>query len=119
MYASVGNTVPILRDKIRVHIQWNHDLVHKSGEGYFYLCFINEAPCQEDLYAIAAIAPPFLTSVLDGGEWSASRPGRCTTLLIVLVFRGARLDAVERENSLGPAGKLILAVRHVACRYTD
>jgi hypothetical protein len=22
------------------------------------------------------ISPPFLTSVLDGGEWSASRPGR-------------------------------------------
>jgi hypothetical protein len=24
------------------------------------------------------IAPPFLTSALDGGEWSASRPGRYT-----------------------------------------
>jgi hypothetical protein len=25
------------------------------------------------------IAPPFLTSALDGGEWSASRPGRFTS----------------------------------------
>jgi hypothetical protein len=25
------------------------------------------------------IAPPFLTSALDGGEWSASRPGSFTT----------------------------------------
>jgi hypothetical protein len=24
------------------------------------------------------MAPPFLTSTLDGGEWSASRPGRFT-----------------------------------------
>jgi hypothetical protein len=25
------------------------------------------------------VTPPFLTSVLDGGEWSASRPGRFTS----------------------------------------
>jgi hypothetical protein len=25
------------------------------------------------------MVPPFLTSVLDGGEWSASRPGRFTS----------------------------------------
>jgi hypothetical protein len=29
------------------------------------------------------IAPPFLTSALDGGEWSASHPGRFTTRKIV------------------------------------
>jgi hypothetical protein len=27
---------------------------------------------------IGRIVPPFLTSALDGGEWSASRPGRFT-----------------------------------------
>jgi hypothetical protein len=25
---------------------------------------------------IGVVAPPFFTSALDGGEWSASRPGR-------------------------------------------
>jgi hypothetical protein len=29
-------------------------------------------------YSGGGIAPPFLTSALDGGEWSASRPGRFT-----------------------------------------
>jgi hypothetical protein len=29
-------------------------------------------------YGSGGIAPPFLTSALDGGEWLASRPGRFT-----------------------------------------
>jgi hypothetical protein len=28
--------------------------------------------CHEDIWESGGIAPPFLTSVLDGGEWSAS-----------------------------------------------
>jgi hypothetical protein len=30
------------------------------------------------IWGSGGIAPPFLTSALDGGEWSASRPGRYT-----------------------------------------
>jgi hypothetical protein len=33
----------------------------------------------EDVWGSGDIAPPFLTSTLDGGEWSASRPDRFTT----------------------------------------
>jgi hypothetical protein len=31
------------------------------------------------MLGIRGVAPPFLTSALDGGEWSASRPGRFTS----------------------------------------
>jgi hypothetical protein len=38
------------------------------------LGFINEAPPHEVVWGSAGISPPFLTSALDEGEWSASRP---------------------------------------------
>jgi hypothetical protein len=41
-----------------------------------FLCLINHALCHGDIWGSGGIAPPFLTSTLDGGEWSASRPGR-------------------------------------------
>jgi hypothetical protein len=33
----------------------------------------------EDVWGNGGIAAPFLISALDGGEWSASRPGHFTT----------------------------------------
>jgi hypothetical protein len=39
---------------------------------------------------IRGIAPPFLTSALDGGEWSASRPGRFTVGEIASQSRSGR-----------------------------
>jgi hypothetical protein len=36
------------------------------------------ALCYENAWRSGGIAPPFLTSALDGGEWSASRPGHFT-----------------------------------------
>jgi hypothetical protein len=36
------------------------------------------AICHEDVWGSGGIAPPFLTSLLDVGEWSASRPDRFT-----------------------------------------
>jgi hypothetical protein len=33
---------------------------------------------REHVWGSGGIAPPILTSALDGGEWSASRPGRIT-----------------------------------------
>jgi hypothetical protein len=40
------------------------------------LCLINQAPRHENICGIGGIAPSFLTSALDGDEWSASCLGR-------------------------------------------
>jgi hypothetical protein len=42
------------------------------------LCLITSAPCTEDMWGCGGIAPPFLTSTVDGGEWLASRHFRFT-----------------------------------------
>jgi hypothetical protein len=42
------------------------------------LRLINFALCHEGIWVTEGITPPFLTSALDGGEWSTSRPGRFT-----------------------------------------
>jgi hypothetical protein len=39
-----------------------------------FLFLISYALCHEDIWGSGGIAPPFLTSAIDGGEWSASRP---------------------------------------------
>jgi hypothetical protein len=62
----------------------------------------------EDVYKSGGVAPPLLTSALDGGEWSASRPGRFTRKKRVpgthwiggLVNPRAGLDAVEERKIL-------------------
>jgi hypothetical protein len=41
------------------------------------LYLINSAPRHEDIWGSGGIAPPLMTSALDGGEWTASRPDRC------------------------------------------
>jgi hypothetical protein len=48
------------------------------------LCLINEALCYEHIWGSGGIAPHFLTSALDGGELSASRPCRFTPREIAL-----------------------------------
>jgi hypothetical protein len=71
------------------------------------------------------LAPPFLTSALDG-EWSASRPDLFTPGERALgthwtggwVGPRAGLDAVEREKSC-TAENRTRAVPPVARRYTD
>jgi hypothetical protein len=40
------------------------------------LCLINQAPRYEDVWGSGGIDPPLLIWALDGGKWSASRPGR-------------------------------------------
>jgi hypothetical protein len=53
------------------------------------------------------MAPQFLTSALDGGEWSASRPGRFTPGEIATgthwiegwMSPSAGLDAVEKRKT--------------------
>jgi hypothetical protein len=39
---------------------------------------LNQAPRHEDVWGSAGIAAHILTLALDGGEWSASHPGRFT-----------------------------------------
>jgi hypothetical protein len=50
----------------------------KKNEVKLSLCLINSELCHEDLRGSESIAPPFLTLALDGGECSASCPGRFT-----------------------------------------
>jgi hypothetical protein len=50
------------------------------------------------------IGTPYLTSALDGGEWSVSRPGRFTTRERDPSTHWVGLDAVENRNVLVPAG---------------
>jgi hypothetical protein len=67
------------------------------------------------------IAPPFLTSALGGGEWSASRPGPAPRGKSPrypfdrrLVGPTAGLSAVQKRKISYPAGKQTLAVQPVA-----
>jgi hypothetical protein len=59
------------------------------------LCLINEAPGDEDVTGSEVIAPSFLTSALDEGEWSASRPGR-------FIPRERAPDILYVERYVGP-----------------
>jgi hypothetical protein len=71
--------------------------------------------------------PPFLTSALDGGEWSASRPGRLTPGKIApcIHWRGgwagprACRDAMEKRKILSLPGVELPTFHPVARRYTD
>jgi hypothetical protein len=49
-----------------------------GNEVKLFLCLTSKALCPEDIWGSGNIAPPFLTSALDGVEWSASRPCRFT-----------------------------------------
>jgi hypothetical protein len=67
--------VQVLSGKLRAVNDWQSSYTDKVN---FSLCLINEALCNEDIWGSGGIAPPFLTSVLDGGEWSTSRHRRFT-----------------------------------------
>jgi hypothetical protein len=64
------------RKLLRWSNQGHHNCI--NGEVVNSLCLINYAPRHDDTWGTGGITPPFLTSALDGGEWSASRPGRFT-----------------------------------------
>jgi hypothetical protein len=75
----------------------------------------------EEIWSRAGIAPILLTSALDGGEWSASRPYRFTPGTHSIgdwVDPGIGLNAVEKRKALHrPAQNP--AVHPVARRYID
>jgi hypothetical protein len=54
------------------------NIIPKVKKVKFSLCLVNQTPCNENLWGNGRIAPPFFTSTLDEGEWSASRPGSFT-----------------------------------------
>jgi hypothetical protein len=66
--------------------------------------------CHEDMLGIGGIPPPFLTSTLDRGEWSASHSGHFTAGEIApfthwiggCTGSRARLDAVESNQESNP-----------------
>jgi hypothetical protein len=59
------------------------------------------------------VAPPFLTSALDGGEWSASHPGRFTSW--------ERAPGTHWTGGwVGPrAGLDIVEKRKISCHYRE
>jgi hypothetical protein len=75
------------------------------------LCLINSALCHEDIWGSGGIAPPFLTSALDGGEWSASRPCRFTP--------GERSDGLHIQSRHGPHRKRRFQQLVQCCLFTQ
>jgi hypothetical protein len=69
------------------------------------------------------IAPPFLTTGLDGGEWSASRPSHFTPAETApgrkLGGPQSQSGRYEEEKNPVPARNQTPAVHSVARRYTD
>jgi hypothetical protein len=49
-------------------------MVKVKGKVKSPLRLINQAPRHEDVCGSGGVTPQFLTSTLDGNEWSASRP---------------------------------------------
>jgi hypothetical protein len=62
---------------------------------------------------------PFLTSVLEGDEWSALHPSRRFPLDRRLGRPHSRFEHYEEEKNLTPAENRTLIVKHVACRLAN
>jgi hypothetical protein len=75
------------------------------------LCLLSQALCHKDIWGSGGIAPPFLTSALDGGEWSASRSGRFITR--------ERPPPLSGTHWIGGRVGPDSAILSVACLYTD
>jgi hypothetical protein len=67
----------LTRVEISEHIRYNDEsfLIYTDHLLILSQHLINYALCHEDIWGSGDIAPLFLTSELDGGEWSASSPG--------------------------------------------
>jgi hypothetical protein len=97
--------------------------MHNCGDGKskHIPALINQAPRHEDVRVNGGAAPPFLTSALGGGEWSASSSGLFIPGKIAsgTDWRGdwagprVGLDAAERDKSFAPAGKRTPAIQLV------
>jgi hypothetical protein len=104
-----------------------HEVIIANIKVKLSLCVINKTPRHEDASGSGDTVPPFLTSVLDGGEWSASRSGhfisggRASGTHWVGGWVGPRagLDAADRKTMNTPVENRTPVVQPVAHRYTD
>jgi hypothetical protein len=79
------------------------------------------------VWGSGGIAPPFLTSALDGGEWSASRPGRYIPgkkPLVSIEYEAGWAPVLvltlwSREKSIAPAVNRTPVFQPEVRRYTD
>jgi hypothetical protein len=79
------------------------------------LYLINEAPRHKDVRESRGIAPTFLISALDGGEWTASLPGRF--YLRIGGWVGPRTGEDTVEKNLASGGNRTPAFHLVARRF--
>jgi hypothetical protein len=105
---------------------------------FFGLVKVNSCPCASLIRHNAmkayggsgCIVLPFLTSALDGGEWSTSLPGRVTPGEIAPPLPGTHwiggwvgprtgLDVMEEKKNLALVGHRTPAVQPVACTDWD
>jgi hypothetical protein len=71
------NGIQSTHEWLATHIhKWCRKIVKKK-EGKV-VPVLTEAPCHEDVCGNGSMAPRFLTSAIDGGEWPSSCPGRFT-----------------------------------------
>jgi hypothetical protein len=90
------------------------------------ICSINLAVRRDDVWGSVDVAPSFLTSALNGGEWSASLPGRFIPGKepLVLIEKGAVCapepvwSLSSRTKSVFSAGNRSPAVQPVAIPTT-
>jgi hypothetical protein len=95
--------------------QQQQTLVEKQLKGLKVksLCFLTQHHARKAYWGVEVQLHAFFDSALDGGEWSASRPGRytprerapCTPWIGGWVGRRAVLDAVMKRKISSPRQK--------------
>jgi hypothetical protein len=74
------------------------------------------------MWESGGITPPFFTTAIDGGEWSASRSGDKlpgTHLIEGLVGPSEDLDVKEKRKSLAASGNITQVLRPVSRSSTE
>jgi hypothetical protein len=103
-------------DRVYRALAWQHvDQIRYNNKAQIKynvnlsLCLISYAPRQDDTEGDGDIAPPFLTSALDGGKSSASRPSR-------FIPRERVLRTHRTEGWVGPrTGLNAMDWRKISC----
>jgi hypothetical protein len=76
---STRKTIPLLLHNNNNNNNNNNNIDKSNNiKGRGQVPVLNQAPRYEDVLGVEVYLHAFLTSALDGGEWSVSRPGRFT-----------------------------------------